>query len=261
MMCSCFKQSREKVKKFVESKNFDFLIMSLICLDAIVLGLLTAEHLISEVREVLFILDRLCMAIFIVEMTLKLYVYSYEFFKSRWNIFDFLVITVSSFSFASYLIVLRTFRLFRLLKYINRFSKLKRIVNIFSTLLPNFVAIMLVFSVFLYVFAIMATSLFGGRFIEFANLGSSVFTLIQIFTLDGWAEQLARPVMDVFPHSWAFFTSFLLISFLLIVSFLMSVVDEIIKKDLKVEKKDVAKVAPPVKINKTKRKFINKKTS
>ena len=261
MMCNCFKQSREKVKKFVESKNFDLLIMSLICLDAFVLGLLTSENLTNEFRDILFVLDRLCMAIFMVEMTLKLYVYSYEFFKSRWNIFDFLVITISSFSFASYLIVLRTFRLFRLLKYINKFSKLKRIVNIFSTLLPNFVAITLVFSVFLYVFAIMATSLFGSRFIEFSTLGSSVFTLIQVFTLDGWAEQLAKPVMSVFPHSWIFFTSFLLISFLLVISFLMSVIDEIIKKDLKFEKKDTPKATISAKVNKPKRKFTKKKTS
>ena len=254
------KENKEKVKHFIENKNFDLFIMALICLDAIVFGLLSSENLTNHAAETLFILDRLCMAIFIVEMTLKLYVYSYEFFKSRWNIFDFLVITVSSFSFASYFIVLRTFRLFRLLKYINKFSKLKRILNIFSTLLPNFVALMLVFSVFLYVFAIMAVSLYGNIFIEFATLPASTFSLIQVFTLDGWAAQIARPVMSVFPHSWAFFTSFLLISFLLIISFLMSVIDEIIKKDLKFEKKLPAQTAVQAK-TKTKRKIVKKKTS
>ena len=249
-MIKHLEQNQEKVKKFIESKSFDLFIMMLICLDAIVFGLITSDNFNRHFGNVLFILDRLCMAIFIVEMLLKLYVYSLKFFQSRWNVFDLCIITISSFSFASYFIVLRTFRLFRLLKYINRFSKLKRIINIFSTLLPNFIAIMLVFAVFIYVFAIMAVSLFGHVFMEFSTLSSSVFALMQVFTLDGWASDIARPVMSVFPHSWIFFTSFLLISFLLIISFLMSVIDEIIKKDLRFEKKENHKNRKTIKMNK-----------
>ena len=258
MICNCFKQSREKVKKFVESKNFDLFVMSLICLDAIVLGMLTAEHIIDEIRDVLFVLDRLCMAIFVVEMFLKIYVYALKFFKSKWNLFDFTVIFLSAFSFANYFIVLRTFRLFRLFKYFNKFSKIKKILSIFGVLLPNFVAINLLFGVFLYVFAIMATSIFGNMFIEFSSLGNSVLTLIQIFTLDGWASEIANPVMRMFPHSWIFFVSFLLISFLLIVSFLTSVFDEIIKKDTK-NTKEVKEAPKPLVIKKRKPKIKIKK--
>jgi len=239
-------QSREKVKKFVESKSFDLFIMSLICLDAFVFGFLTSEDLTPFSSSVLFILDRLCMAIFIVEMALKLYVYGHKFFNSRWNTFDLIVITISSFSFASYFIVVRTFRLFRLLKYIDRLAKLKRILNVLSALLPNFIAVLLVFSVFLYVFAIMAVSLFGETFIEFSTLGSSLFALLQIFSLDGWASEIARPVMSVYPHSWLFFISFLLISLLLMLSFIMSVIDEIFRRELLKEIAPECRIADPM---------------
>jgi voltage-gated sodium channel len=231
-MLQKLKQSRQKVKKFVESKSFDLFIMLLICLDAVVFGLMTDEDIFGNFGGELFILDRLCMSIFVVEMALKLYVYGAAFFKSRWNTFDFLVIAVSACSLASYLIAMRTFRLFRLLKYINRFSKLKHILKILGALLPNFAAIMMVFCVFLYVFAVMAVNLFGDVFIEFATLGGSLFALLQVFTLDGWASDIARPVMSVFPHAWIFFTAFLLFSFLLFVSFVMSTIDEIFRRDL-----------------------------
>ena len=56
--------------------------------------------------------------------------------------------------------------------------------------------------------------------------------LLQVFTLDGWAEDIARPVMAVFPHSWLFFAAFLLFSFLLMISFVMSVFDEIVHREL-----------------------------
>ncbi len=225
-------ENRNRVKHFVENPHFELFIMSLICIDAVVLGLLTSDYYNAFFGGTLFFLDRLCMAIFIVEMVLKLYVYGHRFFKSHWNTFDFCVVAVSSFSFAGYFIILRTFRLLRLMKYINRFSKLKRVINIFGALLPNFVAVMMVFGVLLYIFAIMGVALFGNVFVEFSTLGTSLFALLQVFSLDGWASDIARPVMSVYPHAWIFFVSFLMLTSLLMLSFVMSVVDEIVRREL-----------------------------
>ena len=221
---------RRRVKKLVEGKNFDFLIMSLICMDAAILGLMTSDAMNRFFEGGLFILDRLFMAIFIIEMIMKIFAFGKKFFKSGWNVFDFAVIAISSVPFASWFIIFRTFRLFRLLRYVNKFTRLKQMINTFLALLPNFMAMLLVMAVFFYVFAIMAVCLFGDVFIEFSDLGSSLFALLQVVTLDGWASNIARPVMAVFPHSWLFFVSFVFISFLITVSFLMSVVSEVVRR-------------------------------
>lgn len=221
---------RRRVKKLVEGKNFDFLIMSLICMDAVILGLMTSDAMNRFFEGGLFILDRLFMAIFIIEMIMKIFAFGKKFFKSGWNVFDFAVIAISSVPFASSFIIFRTFRLFRLLRYVNKFTRLKQMINTFLALLPNFMAMLLVMAVFFYVFAIMAVCLFGDVFIEFSDLGSSLFALLQVITLDGWASNIARPVMAVFPHSWLFFVSFVFISFLITVSFLMSVVSEVVRR-------------------------------
>lgn len=214
----------------MEGKNFDFLIMSLICMDAVILGLMTSDAMNRFFEGGLFILDRLFMAIFIIEMIMKIFAFGKKFFKSGWNVFDFAVIAISSVPFASWFIIFRTFRLFRLLRYVNKFTRLKQMINTFLALLPNFMAMLLVMAVFFYVFAIMAVCLFGDVFIEFSDLGSSLFALLQVITLDGWASNIARPVMAVFPHSWLFFVSFVFISFLITVSFLMSVVSEVVRR-------------------------------
>ena len=214
---------RRRVKKLVEGKNFDFLIMSLICMDAVILGLMTSDAMNRFFEGGLFILDRLFMAIFIIEMIMKIFAFGKKFFKSGWNVFDFAVIAISSVPFASWFIIFRTFRLFRLLRYVNKFTRLKQMINTFLALLPNFMAMLLVMAVFFYVFAIMAVCLFGDVFIEFSDLGSSLFALLQVVTLDGWASNIARPVMAVF-------VSFVFISFLITVSFLMSVVSEVVRR-------------------------------
>ena len=221
---------RRRVKKLVEGKNFDFLIMSLICMDAVILGLMTSDAMNRFFEGGLFILDRLFMAIFIIEMIMKIFAFGKKFFKSGWNVFDFAVIAISSVPFASWFIIFRTFRLFRLLRYVNKFTRLKQMINTFLALLPNFMAMLLVMAVFFYVFAIMAVCLFGDVFIEFSDLGSSLFALLQVSTLDGWASNIARPVMAVFPHSWLFFVWFVFLSFLITVSFLMSVVSEVVRR-------------------------------
>ena len=221
---------RRRVKKLVEGKNFDFLIMSLICMDAVILGLMTSDAMNRFFEGGLFILDLLFMDIFIIEMIMKIFAFGKKFFKSGWNVFDFVVIAISSVPFASWFIIFRTFRLFRLLRYVNKFTRLKQMINTFLALLPNFMAMLLVMAVFFYVFAIMAVCLFGDVFIEFSDLGSSLFALLQVVTLDGWASNIARPVMAVFPHSWLFFVSFVFISFLITVSFLMSVVSEVVRR-------------------------------
>ncbi|MDO9478726.1 MAG: ion transporter, partial [Pseudohongiella sp.] len=64
-----------------------------------------------------------------------------------------------------------------------------------------------------YVAAVMATKLFGEAFPEwFGSLGSSLYTLFQIMTLESWSMGIARPVMAEFPYAWAFFVPFILIS-------------------------------------------------
>ena len=223
------RQDKRKLKKLVEGRSFDLMIMSLILFNAVVLGLLATPEM-AVYDRILFVLDRLCLAIFIAEILMKIYVYGRDFFKNGWNVFDFAIIALSAVPLTSYFIVLRTFRLFLLLHYISRCNRLKQVLGIFVGLLPSFAAMLAVLAIFFYVFAVMAVSLFGGVFLEFATLGSSLFALLQVFTLDGWASGIARPVMIEFPHAWLFFTTFVLLSFLLVISFVISAVAEVVRK-------------------------------
>lgn len=222
------KEDKRKLTKLVEGRSFDFFIMSIILADAVVLGLMTSDIVDFYFDRGLFLLDRLFMGIFIVEMLMKIYVYRSSFFKSGWNVFDFVIVAVSSVPFASAFIVLRTFRVFRLLKYLDRFPALNDIVEIFIKLLPNFIALMAVLVVFFYSFAVIGVSLYGDIFKDFMSLGNALFVLLQAFTLDGWASTIARPVMSVFPHAWLYFSSFILLSFLIVTSFVMSSIVKVV---------------------------------
>ncbi len=224
---------RRLLNKLLTTQSFDLFIMGIILADAVVLGLMTSDIMNVYFYQGLFLLDRLFMGIFIVEMLLKLYAFRGSFFKSGWNVFDLIIVGASSFPSMSAFIILRTFRLFRLFKYINKFSGVTGVIAVFMELLPALVSFCAVFLVSFYVFSIMAVSMFGDVFISFENVGSAMFTLMQVFTLDGWASTIARPVMDIYPNAWIFFVAVVLFSFLLVISFINCTFIRILKSNLK----------------------------
>ena len=223
-----YNDDQRRLTKLVSGFSFDMFIMLIILADAVVLGLQTSPTMEYYFNNGLFLLDRVFMGIFMAEMFLKILALKKKFFESGWNVFDLTIVAISSVPFMSAFIILRTFRLFRLLKYVDHFSKMNNLIQVFIKLLPSFVSFMLVFAVFFYVFAIIAVDLFGESFSVFGTLGSAMFTLLQIFTLDGWASTIARPVMTLYPHAWMFFASVLLFSFLLVVSFIVSAITQIL---------------------------------
>ncbi len=62
-------------------------------------------------------------------------------------------------------------------------------------------------------FPVIATNLFGADFPEwFGTLGSSLYTLFQVMTLESWSMGIVRPVMELHPFAWAFFIPFVLLA-------------------------------------------------
>lgn len=222
-------EDKRKVKKLVESCGFDMFIMSVILVDAVVLGLLSSPFFTDYWEQELFILDRLFMGIFIVEMILKIYAMGRGFFKSGWNVFDLVIVAVSSVPFAGTFIVLRTFRLFRLFKFVHRWPLLGMVVDTFLALVPAVLGLGAAAVIFYYAFAVIAVNLYGDIFVEFATLGSSLFMTLETFCIGGWMTPAAVRVMDIFPHAWIFFGIQSTVAFLLVVSFVAAAVAETVR--------------------------------
>ena len=227
-----YKDEQRRLTKLVTGFSFDMFIMSIILVDALVLGLMTSDVMSYYFNKGLFLLDRLFMAIFIVEMFLKLYALKKKFFTSGWNIFDLVVVIISSIPEATSFIVLRTFRLFRLFKYMHHFSKINNLISTIIGLLPTFLSFILIFAIFSYVFAIIGVSLFGGVFINFSTLGLSMLTLLQCLTLDGWISGVVRPILVIYPHAWIYFISQVILSFLIVTGFVVSALHQIQKQKI-----------------------------
>ncbi len=190
-----------------EARNF---ILAVIILNGILLGVTTSQKLSPSSLEIIGIIDKVVIAIFVIEMILKLYAYRMRFFASAWNLFDLVVVMVSLLPQSDTLSVLRGMRVIRALRVMSAIPQMREVVKALVDALPGMGAVVLLLGVIYYIFGIMATLWFGEAFPQwFGSLGASLYSLFQIMTLESWSMGIVRPVMEVFPWAWAFFVPFI----------------------------------------------------
>jgi len=216
-----------KLQDVVESARFQYAITGLIVLNAITLGLETSPTAMDAAGGLLGILDRLILAVFVIELTAKIVVYRTRFHRDPWNVFDFIVVGIALVPATGSLSVLRALRILRVLRLVSAVPSMRRVVSALLHAIPGMASIIALLALIFYVFSVMATNLFGERFPDwFGSVGSSAYTLFQIMTLESWSMGIVRPVMEVYPHAWLFFLPFILVtSFTVLNLFIGIVVD------------------------------------
>ena len=187
--------------------------MVLIVINSITLGLETNPDVMNAIGPVLVFLDRAILAVFTLEVLLRLFVYRTAFFKDPWRIFDLSIVTIALIPATGNLSVLRALRILRVLRLISVVPSLRRVVGGLVAALPGMGSITLLLGLVFYVFSVMATKLYGAAFPSwFGSIGASAYSLFQIMTLESWSMGIVRPVMELFPFAWVFFIVFILCS-------------------------------------------------
>lgn len=204
--------NREKLKQFVEKNSLQNFIIALIILNSITIGMETSSVIMKSFGNVLLFIDKIILAIFAIEILLKLYAYGFSFFKSGWNVFDFSIVAIALLPASGALAVLRSLRIFRSLRLIKNVPKLKFIVESLFHSLPSLVWIFVLLALVFYVFSVIGTKLFGTDYPQwFGTLAASMFSLFQIMTLEGWAE-ISREIMEKYPLANIYFILFILLA-------------------------------------------------
>jgi len=202
-------------------------ITGLIMVNAVILAMETSPSIMDVAGGALLLADKCILAVFVAEMVLKLVAFGRGFFRDPWNLFDVLVIGIALVPATESMSVLRALRILRVLRLISAVPSLRRVVGALLHAVPGMSSVVALLSVIYFVFAVMATKLFGGAFPQwFGDIGGSAYSLFQIMTLESWSMGIVRPVMEVYPFAWIFFVPFILItSFAVLNLFIGIIVD------------------------------------
>ena len=204
---------REAIRRWVESPRVQNSIMVLIVINAIILGLETVPSAMDNYGALLLTLDHLILGVFVIEIMLRIFAHRLGFFRDAWSIFDFIVVGIALVPASGPFAVLRALRVLRVLRLLTLVPSMRRVVGALLNSIPGLGSIALVLLLIYYVFAVIATKLFGPEFPQwFGSIGESLFTLFQIMTLESWSMGIVRPVMEVHPAAWLYFVCFILIA-------------------------------------------------
>ncbi|MDP1983179.1 MAG: ion transporter [Sulfuritalea sp.] len=204
---------RLRVRAWIEHPRVQNFIIVLILLNAALLGLETSPGAMAAAGGLVLGLDRAILAVFVVEIALRLYAHRAAFWRDPWSVFDFAVVAIALVPATGPLAVLRALRVLRVLRLLTMVPSMRRVVGALLAAIPGLGSIAMVLLIVYYVFAVIATKLFAAAHPEwFGDLGRSLYTLFQIMTLESWSMGIARPVMENFPYAWTFFVPFILVA-------------------------------------------------
>ena len=238
--------SNSAFERAIESEWFRNFITALIILNAAILGVLTYQEQLSPMMvTVLEIMDRAITFVFALEIGLKLVLYRLNFFRVGWNWFDFTVVGISLIPGGQGFSVLRALRVLRVLRLLHVVPMMRRITEALLKALPGMGAIFAVLALLTYVYAVMATNMYGNTTNEevrllFGDLPSSAFSLFQVMTMDGWRFEVVQKVIDD-GHPWAplFFLTFIFIASFAVLNLFIALIVEALANEQKAATADM----------------------
>ena len=232
--------SEKKVAELIESRAVTLGITVLILINAVTLGMETDNKITAEVSNALSWIDRAILIIFSVEILVKFYAYRFRFFRSSWNIFDLLIVSIAWMPTTGALSVLRTLRILRVLRLISVVPQMRRVISAIGHSIPGMISVISVLGLIFYVSAVLATRLFGANSDPnmqewFGSISASAYTLFQIMTLESWSMGVVRPTMDLFPWAWTFFLPFIIITSFAVLNFFIGIIVDSMQTAQKLE--------------------------
>ncbi|WP_425412460.1 ion transporter [Lentzea jiangxiensis] len=201
-----------RLRVLVDAPWFTKVITAVILVNAVTLGAETSPELMASYGDVLHLVDRLALTVFVVELALRFGACGRDFFRDPWNWFDTIVVGVTLLPASGMFSVLRALRVLRVLRLVSVVPSMRRVVSALLTALPGMASITALLALVLYVSSVIATKLFSGVAPGyFGDLGDSLFTLFQVMTGEAWSE-VARHVMAEKPFAWIFFVGYLAVT-------------------------------------------------
>ena len=214
-----------KLRAIVDDPRTDRVIMTLIIINAITLGLQTSKTVMATWGPFLELFDDIIVWIFVIEVTARIVVHRWAFFRDPWSVFDFVVVAIALVPASQTFSVLRALRILRVLRLVTAIPTLRRVVAGLLASLPGMGSIVFLIALLYYVFAVMGAKLFGETNPElFGSLGSALFTLFTVMTLEGWVDGVTRPIMEHHPFAWIFFFVFIVVTTFMVLNLFIGVV-------------------------------------
>lgn len=227
------------VNAFLKIRNSNFfntLVISVIIASALYAGVSSYNEVIpSDYIFFLKIFDYSITLFFTIEILIRIIAERslINFFKDGWNVFDFLIVSISLIPIggAESVFVARLLRIVRVLRIVTVVPAFRHIIDSLIKTIPRIGFIALLMFIFIYIWGAIGTLFFDEIDPErWGNIGMAMLTLVQVATYDDWAA-IMRQLTIVYPAAWIYFVSFIIVNAVVLLNMVIGVIVDVMTKE------------------------------
>jgi voltage-gated sodium channel len=231
--------------KITSSIWFEKIVITFIVLSAILIGLETSPHLVTNYGDWLRLGNTVVVSCFALEAALKLISVAPRFslyFRNGWNVFDFSILLLSILPISEqFVMVARLLRVLRTLRLISVWPRMRILVGALIQSLTSIFNILFLFGILAYIYAVMGYFLFSQIDPKhWGSLGLALLSLFKIVTLENWSGLLGQ-VSSTLPYAWMYFVSFIVLGTFVIVNLFIAVMLSNMENEERAEHDDAEK--------------------
>ena len=219
---------RNRLAHLVDSTPFTIAIVSVIVVNAAVLGLDTYAGVEERWGDELRLINAICLGIFVGELILRIASYGrrpWNFLRDGWNVFDLVVIGGAFLpGVRENATLLRLVRLGRIVRVVRLLPELRVLLLGVWRSVPPLLSIAVVTGMILFVYGMIGWVLFADELPDqWGNIGRAMLTLFVMLTLENFPVYMDQG-MAVHPWSWVYFVSFILVAAFVVLNVLIGIV-------------------------------------
>jgi voltage-gated sodium channel len=215
-------------RRLVESSWFDPLLLVVIFVNAITLGLETYPSIDARVGDELHMANDVILGVFVVELLIRIGAHGgrmREFFRSGWNVFDFIVIVASFLpGLRENATLLRLVRLARIVRAIRLLPDLRVLTVAVGRSIPGVASLAVITLLLVYVYGMIGWVIFDRHDPDnFGNVGQSMVTMFVLLTLENLPTYIEKG-QELSDWTLLFYVSYVLVASFLIFNLFIGIV-------------------------------------
>lgn len=218
-----------RLKAVVHARWFESTILTVIIAAGVLTGLETSPVLVARYGTLLEALDLLVLAIFILEIALKMAAHGrqpWNYFRDGWNVFDFTIVALCCLPLnAQFAAALRLARALRLLRLVTALPRLQLLVGALLRSLGGMGYVGLLLALMFYIYGVAGVHLFRDADpAHFGSLTAALFSLFQVITLDNWSDTYRAARSGAPLAAPVYFVSFILLGTMIMLNLFIGII-------------------------------------
>lgn len=225
---------QSKFDRLRSNKLFESCVIFVIIFSALVIGVKTFP-LEPHYELALNVLDWAITIFFLIEITVRIIADKSlkKFFSQGWNVFDFIIVTMSLIptGVSNLILVARLLRIFRVLRLISVIPELRVLISALFQALPRMGYVALLMFIIFYIYAAIGSFLFMEINSNlWGNIAIALLTLFRVATFEDWTDVMYE-TMEVYPISWLYYFTFIFLTAFVFLNMMIGIVVEVLQEE------------------------------